>query len=175
MEFSGKVFIITGAGSGIGAGVALHLAKLGADVSIVDINDKHLNETSEKMIKAGTAKPLSITADITKNAERIINETVNHFGRLDVLVNNAGILIKDSVTDFDPANFDRILDVNLKSVIMLTHFAIPHLEQTKGNVVNISSVGSLRPNDLFLSYCISKAAVDQFTKCAAMRLASKGK
>lgn len=174
MSFSGKVVLITGASSGIGADAARHLAKLGAKVSIVGRNEKRLKEVAEQIIKAGSPTPLPIVADVTKDAERIINDTIKHFGKLDVLVNNAGIFGSDTVVDFDVNFFDRIYNTNLRSVFILTHLAVPHLEKTKGNVVNISSVAALRAFDIYTTYCTSKAALDQFTKCSAIVLAPKG-
>lgn len=166
--------LITGGGSGIGGGAARHFAKLKALVSIVDLNEKRLNEVADQITKDGSPKPLQIVANVTTDCERIINETIKHFGRLDVLVNNAGIVKMDSVIDFNVNDFDRQINVNLKAPIVLTNLAIPHLEKTKGNVVNVSSVASFKPAKNFTSYCISKAGVCQFTKCAAMALAEKG-
>lgn len=174
MNFEGKVIIVTGAGGGLGGEASHHLAKLGANVSIVDLNEKSLMELTQRFIKSGLPKPLPIVADVTKDSERIINETIKHFGRLDVLVNNAGIFTSDSTINFNPIEFDHVINVNLRSAIMLTNSAVPHLEQTKGNIVNISSVAGLKPHGNYLSYCISKAGMNQFTKCAAMNLASKG-
>ncbi|XP_031638455.1 uncharacterized protein LOC116350697 isoform X1 [Contarinia nasturtii] len=173
MSFSGKVVLITGASSGIGADAAHHLASKGASVSIVGRNEKRLNEVAKEISKAGHPTPLAIVADVTKDAERIINETIKHFGKLDVLVNNAGIFGSDTVTGFDVNGFDRMLNTNLKSVIVITNLAIPHLEKTKGNVVNVSSVAGLKAFGSFMTYCISKSGLDQFTKCAALDLASK--
>lgn len=174
MSFSGKVALITGASSGIGADAARHLAKLGANVSIVGRNEKRLNEVADQIIKAGSPMPFPIVADVTKDAERIINETIKHFGQLDILVNNAGIFSLDSVIDFDVNEFDRLLNTNLRSVIVLTNLAVPHLEKTKGNIVNVSSDAGLKPFDDYTSYCITKAGLDQFTKCSAITLSSKG-
>lgn len=174
MSFNGKVVLVTGASSGIGADAARHLAKLGAKVSIVGRNEQRLKLVAEQITKAGSPPPLPIVADVTKDAERIINDTVKHFGKLDVLVNNAGIFGMDSVLDFDVNFFDSIINTNLKSAIILTKLAVPHLEKTKGNVVNISSVAGLRGFDVYTTYCISKAGLDQFTKCAALVLGKKG-
>lgn len=174
MSFNGKVVLVTGASSGIGADAGRHFAKLGANVSIVGRNAQRLNEVADQIIKAGYPKPLQIVADVTKDAKRIINDTINHFGKLDVLINNAGIFASDSVIDFDLGQFDRIIDTNLRSVIALSHYAVPYLEKTKGNIVNVSSICGLRAFDVYNSYCISKAGLDQFTKCSALTLASKG-
>lgn len=166
--------IILGASSGIGADAARHLAELGANVAIVGRNVERLYAVSNQIIAAGSPKPLSIPADVTTEAERIISETVKHFGHLDILVNNAGIIGEDSVINFDVNDMDRILNTNLRSVVILTNLAVPHLEKTKGNIINVSSIAGLKAFDRFTSYCISKAALDQFTKCSAIALASKG-
>lgn len=174
MKFSGKVALFTGGSSGIGADAARHFAKLGASVAIVGRNEKRLNEVAEDIVKHGSsAKPLKITADVTTDAERIIDETVKHFGKLDVLVNCAGIMKADSIDKFDVNEFDQQMNLNVRSVMLLTQHAIPHLEKTKGNVVNLSSALSLKPWGGFTSYSMTKIAIDTFTKCAAQSLASK--
>lgn len=174
MSFTGKVVLITGASSGIGADAARHLSKLGAQVSMVGRNEQRLNDVADQIIEAGSPKPLTIVADVTTDAKRIIDETINHFGRLDVLVNNAGIFFSDTLVEFDVSEYDRLMDTNLRSVIILSHLAVPHLEKTKGNIVNVSSESGINAYDTFLSYCISKAGLNHFTKCAAIGLASKG-
>ncbi|KAJ6644165.1 Glucose 1-dehydrogenase [Pseudolycoriella hygida] len=174
MSLTGKVVLITGASSGIGADAARHLAKLGAKVSLVGRNQKRLNEVAEKIINDGSPTPLSIAADVTQESQRIVDETINHFGQLDVLINNAGIFISDSLDAFDINEYDRVMNINLRSVVCLTHLAVPHLEKTKGNIVNVSSDAGTLPYDVYLSYCISKAGINHFTKCAAVGLASKG-
>lgn len=149
------------------------MAKLGASVSIVGRNQKRLSEVAEQIIQNGSPKPLSIVADVTDDANRIIDETVNHFGRIDVLINNAGIFRADSVTEFNANEYDDVMKTNLKSAIILTNLAVPFLEKTNGNVINVSSDAGITAYGGYLSYCISKAGLDQFTKCAAIGLASK--
>lgn len=166
--------MLTGAARGIGAETARHLAKLGAKLSIVDLNKKELSQVGNEITKSGGQKPLEIVADVSKDAQRIIDETVKHFGRLDVLVNIAGIFGADSVIEFDETRFDRIMNVNVRSMIILTNLAVPHLEKSKGNVINISSISGSYAFAEFMSYSISKAAVDQFTKSSARALAPKG-
>lgn len=174
MNFHGKVVLITGAASGIGADAARHLAKHGAKVSIVDINEKLLAEVADEIKKSGSPAPLAIVADVTTDSERIVDETIKHFGQLDVLVNNAGIAIRDNVADGKISEFDRLFNINVRSLITLTKCGVPHLEKTKGNIVNTSSVCGLMPVQNCMSYCMSKAAVNQFTKCSALDLAPKG-
>lgn len=169
-----KFIIISneGASSGIGAGAAEHLAKLGAQVAIVGRNAERTNQVAERIKKSG-ASVLAIVADVTKDAERIINETIKKFGQLDVLVNNAGVVTQDNAATIGFAEFERVFNTNVRSVIELTKLAVPHLEKTAGNIVNISSVAGLKAIPNVTSYCISKAALDQFTKCSALDLAPK--
>lgn len=175
MSFNGLVVLITGASSGIGADAARYLAKLGAKVSIVGRNEKRLNEVAKEIEQSGALTPFQIVADVTKDAKRIVDETIKHFdGKLDVLVNNAGIVIQDTVETANLAEFDRIFDTNVRSIITLTQLCVPHLEKTKGNVVNVSSIAGLKAVRNVMTYCMSKAALDQFTKCSALDLAPKG-
>lgn len=174
MSFTGKVVLITGASSGIGADAARHLAELGAKVAAVGRNGTRLNAVLDEIKKSNGGELLPIVADVTKDAERIVNETINHFGQLDVLVNSAGFAIFDSVIDANLSEFDRLFDTNVRAVINLTKLCVPHLEKTKGNVVTVSSCAGRKPSPNILSYCMSKAAIDQFTKCSALDLASKG-
>lgn len=173
MSFEGKVVIITGSGSGIGADCAINLAKLGGKIALVDRNEKNLNEVSEEFKTNGFSTPLVIVADVTKEAQRIIDETIQHFGKLDILVNNAGIALIDNILEFNISNFDRVFDVNVRAVTILTNLAVPHLEKTKGNIVNVSSALGIRAHQDVLSYAMSKSAINQFTKCCAIDLASK--
>lgn len=174
MSFANKVILVTGASSGIGAHAAEHLAKKGASVALVGRNVQRLNEVVDRIKSAGSPTPLAIVADVTVDAERIITETMNHFGKLDILINNAGIFSKNTIENIELTEFDRIMDTNVRSVIQLTKLAVPHLEKTKGNVLNVSSAAGLRVKPNTLAYCISKAAVNHLTKSAALDLAPKG-
>lgn len=174
MSFEGKIVLITGAASGIGADIACHLSNLGAGVSIVDRNANRLFETVQKIEKTAKSKPLLIVADLTKDTQRIVDETIKYFGKLDVLINSAGFPINDNVCDVNLSDFDRVFDVNVRAVIQLTKLCVPYLELTKGNVVNVSSVCGLKQRRNLMTYCITKAALNQFTQCSALDLASKG-
>lgn len=174
MSFGNKVVLVTGASSGIGADCARHFAKLGANVVLVGRNEKRLNEIVDFIKQTNSPTPLAIVADVTKDAQRIVDETIKQFGKLNVLVNNAGIVIQDNVVDAKLSEFDRVFDTNVRSIITLTQLCVAHLEKTKGNVVNVSSVAGLKAVKNVMTYCMSKAALDQFTKCAALDLAPKG-
>ncbi|EDV43795.1 uncharacterized protein Dana_GF16338 [Drosophila ananassae] len=174
--FKDKVIIVTGASSGIGAGAAVHLASLGGLLVIVGRNVEKLKETAAKIVTVGGAPALELQADMTKEpeVEAIVTATLAKYGRIDVLINNAGILETGSIENTSLEQFDRLMNTNVRSLYQLTMLATPELIKTKGNIVNVSSVCGLRAFPGVLAYNISKAAVDQFTACVALELASKG-
>ncbi|XP_054087342.1 uncharacterized oxidoreductase TM_0325-like [Zeugodacus cucurbitae] len=172
MSLVGKVVIVTGASSGIGAATAVAFAKQGSKVVLVGRNVANLKATEAACKAANSnAELLAITADVTVDAERIINSTIEKFGQLDVLVNNAGIFEGGNILEIDVDQFDRVLNTNLRSVFLLTKYAAPHLVKSQGNIVNVSSVAGTRSIYEISSYCTSKAALDQFTRCIALDLA----
>jgi len=172
MNFSNKVVIITGASSGIGAGAAEHLSKLGAKLVLTGRNEPNLKKTVTKC----KGDVLSIVSDVNIEADRvkIVNETIKKFGQIDVLVNNAGIGLAAEMLTTTMEKFDSVMNTNVRSVFHLTQIVTPHLIKTKGNIVNISSVAGLRSFPGSTVYCMSKAALDQFTRCIALELAPKG-
>lgn len=173
MNFSGKVILITGASSGIGASTAILLSKLGATLSLTGRNIENLNKVSDKCLQK--EKPFLITGDLTKEAdnENILNATIKKFGKLDVLINNAGILETGTIETTNMEQYDRVMNTNIRSMYHLTMLAVPHIIKTEGNIVNVSSVNGIRSFPGVLAYNISKTAVDQFTRCVALELASK--
>lgn len=176
-DFEGKVVVITGASSGIGAGTAEFLATKGAWLVLVGRNEENLQNVAAKCHPThGAAEPLQIAADVTNEADakRIIDTTIEKFKKLDVLVNNAGILKRGSIETSTLEDYDTIMNVNVRSVFHLTQLAVPHLIATKGSIVNVSSVNGMRSFPGVLAYNISKSALDQFTQCVALELADKG-
>lgn len=174
MSFEGKVILITGAAGGIGAGTAQLLAKLGGRIAAVDIKSDDLKKVAQEIVEAGHYKPLEIVADITKDANQIISKTIEHFGKLDVLVNNVGIVARQHFMDLEVDVFDRIIETNVRSTVILSRLAVPYLKKTKGNIVNVSSVIGTRANPSLLAYAMSKAAINQFTQCIAVDLGPMG-
>lgn len=177
MNFNGKVVLITGASSGIGAGAAEYFSKLGATLALTGRNADNLNATIEKCATLeGVPKPLSIIADITveSDAKMLIEKVIETFGKLDVLVNNAGILDRGTIETTSLEQYDNVMKANVRSMYHLTMLAVPHLIATKGNIVNVSSVNGIRSFAGLLAYNMSKSAVDQFTRCVALELAAKG-
>jgi NAD(P)-dependent dehydrogenase (short-subunit alcohol dehydrogenase family) len=169
-EFTQKVVLVTGAGSGIGRAAARKFASEGAEVSLVGRRADPLEAL------AGETGGLALAADIMveAEAERVVAATVKRFGRLDVLVNAAGILVGGSLENTSLDAWDQTMNVNVRAVFHLMRLAAPHLITTRGNVVNVSSVTGLRSFPGILAYAVSKAAVDQLTRCAALELAAKG-
>lgn len=174
MDFTGKVVLVTGASSGIGAATAEVFANHGANVAIVGRNANNLKATELKCKEANAKSVcLPIVADVTTDSEKIINTVIGKFQRLDVLVNNAGILGYGTIMDIDLEQFDTVLNTNLRAVFALTKLAVPYLINSQGNIVNVSSVAGLRSFPGALSYCVSKGALDQFTRCISLELAAK--
>ncbi|HEV2859549.1 MAG TPA: glucose 1-dehydrogenase [Pyrinomonadaceae bacterium] len=174
-ELEGRVALVTGATSGIGHATALRFASEGARVALVGRDAGALSETAGEVAGHG-GEALGVKADVTaeEDARRAVAETVEKFGGLDVLVNAAGIISNGTVENTPLSDWDAMMDVNLRAVFHLMQLAVPHLERRPGNVVNVSSVTGLRAFPGVLAYCVSKAGVDQLTRCAALELAAKG-
>lgn len=172
MSFANKVVIITGASSGIGEATAELLAKQKASLVLVGRNIENLAKVANKC-ESDANDVLSIVADVTveTEAKRIIDETIGKFGKLDILVNSAGIIEVGSIETSSLDQYDHVMNVNVRAIFELTRLAIPHLIKTKGNIVNVSSVCGIRSFPNALVYNMSKAAIDQFTNCTALELA----
>lgn len=132
MTFTDKVVLITGASSGIGAATAIHFSSLNAKLVLTGRNAENLNQVAAKC--AGDSKPLLVIADVNveEDAKNIIESTVKHFGKLDVLVNNAGIIESGGIEDTNLEQYDRIFETNVRSIYRLTILAVPELIKTKG-------------------------------------------
>ncbi|XP_064292707.1 3-oxoacyl-[acyl-carrier-protein] reductase FabG-like [Plodia interpunctella] len=177
MSFKGKVVLVTGAGSGIGAATAILFCKEGAEVVIVDKNEENLRKVEQNCTKVGN-KPLAIKANVAndEDVKNIINETIAKYNKLDVLVNNAGVIRFGSILDGKLTEiYDEIMSINVRAVVQLTTLAAPYLVKTKGNIVNVASISGLTINKIELgAYCTSKAALIHFSRAAALELAPHG-
>lgn len=179
MRLKDKVCLITGAGSGMGRTACLLFSREGAQILAADVNSKAGEETRELVRKQG-GKCVFVQADVSKEAdcERMVQEAVKSFGKLDVLYNNAGIFPeKDhSVTDTPESVWDQVLDVNLKGIAFVCKYGIPELiKNGGGSVINIASfvafVGCSVPQDAYTS---SKGGVIALTKSLAVQYGPKG-
>jgi NAD(P)-dependent dehydrogenase (short-subunit alcohol dehydrogenase family) len=172
-EFKNKVFIVTGASSGIGKATALMAVERSAKVSVVARRGKELYALCSKL-PADFIEV--IPADLTKeeNRKHVVQQTINRFGGIDVLVNAAGIIGNGTIENTTLEQWDTMFDINLRSLFRLTQLALPSIIERKGNIINVSSVTGVRAFPNVLAYCASKAGVDQLTHCAALELGPKG-
>jgi NAD(P)-dependent dehydrogenase (short-subunit alcohol dehydrogenase family) len=169
MEFEGKVAIVTGATSGIGMATARKFVEQGGRVAAVGRKKDVLSKIERPNIKTYAVDLLN-----ERDTAALVKNVVDDFGGVDVLVNAAGIIASGTIEDTTLANYDLMMNINVRSVFQLTQLALPSIIQRKGNIVIVSSVTGLRAFPGVLAYCISKAAVDQLTRCAALELAPKG-
>ena len=174
VNLNGKVALITGASSGIGAATAKLFSKLGATLALSGRNVENLEKVAKEC--EGAKKPLLIKADlgIEEDTKLVLDKTISELGKIDILINNAGVLEMGTIENTSLEQYDRVMNVNLRAVYHLTMLATPHLIETKGNIVNVSSVNGIRSFPGVLAYNISKAGLDQFTRCVALELAPKG-
>jgi NAD(P)-dependent dehydrogenase (short-subunit alcohol dehydrogenase family) len=169
------VAMITGATSGIGRAVAKRFAAAAAHVVIIGRDPSALEKVEQEIESAGgTSMSLSVDVTIDEDVRSAFESAISETSRLDVLVNAAGHISSGTIENTTLSAWDSMMNVNLRSVFSLMQLATPHLIQTKGNIVNISSVTGLRSFPGVLAYCVSKAGVDQLTRCAALELAPKG-
>ncbi|XP_032524354.2 uncharacterized oxidoreductase TM_0325-like [Danaus plexippus] len=177
MSFSDKVILVTGAGSGIGKGIAIHFARLSAKLSLIDSNSENLNSVAQECENISKMKVFKVFTDITvrDDIKNAVNDTVRHFGTINVLMNCAEIGSRVGI--FSPnlmTIMEKIIAVNLKAAIAFTHYAADSLIENKGNVINIASLFASTVIKEALPYSVSKAGLVHFTRCAALELADKG-
>ncbi len=172
---NGKVALVTGATSGIGRATAIEMASCGAHVCLAGRDERALAEVLGIITGSGGIAH-SIHADLTieRDCEKAVADAASLDGRLDILVNAAGTIASGTIENTSPEAWRTMMLINLDSVFRLMQFCVPHLEKTKGNIVNVSSVTGIRAFPGVLAYCVSKAGVEQLTRCAALELAPKG-
>jgi 2-deoxy-D-gluconate 3-dehydrogenase len=171
---SGKVAVVTGANTGIGQAIAVALAQAGA--SIAAVGRSSMDETEAKVTAAGAAFH-SISADLgsIEPVGRIVGETIGRFGALDILVNNAGIIRRADAIDFTEADWDAVMDVNLKTAFFLSQAAGRHMiAKGSGKIVNIASMLSFQGGIRIPSYTASKSGLAGLTRLLACEWAGKG-
>jgi NAD(P)-dependent dehydrogenase (short-subunit alcohol dehydrogenase family) len=169
-----KRVIVTGASSGIGLATAGLFLERGATVALMGRRRLRLEQIAGEYVVSGRAIVSPADLSDEKQAESAFGAVLERLGGLDVLVNAAGILKAGDITATTMELWDESMNINLRSVFHLMKLAVPYLEQSRGNVVNVSSVTGLRAFPGVLAYCVSKAGLDQLTRCAALELAPKG-
>jgi NAD(P)-dependent dehydrogenase (short-subunit alcohol dehydrogenase family) len=166
-----RIVLITGGAGGMGRAIAARFIEAGAKVAISDIDPKRVEAACKEL-----GASLGITGDVTKVADcaRMVTETVAKLGKLDVLVAGAGIWTEGPADQATEAEWDKVIDVNLKGVFFTNRYAIPELEKTGGIIVNIASDAGLVGNAGAAIYCASKGGVVLLTKALAVELAPRG-
>jgi len=178
MTEQAKIALVTGASRGIGRAIAIGMAKRGFDVAINDIERQQdaLQEVA-RAIEATSRRALTVYADVSNKAqvEAMVSNVVDVFGRIDALVNNAGILIAGDVEHLKEEHWDSVLDVNAKGTFLVVQAALPHMKRQKyGRIVNIASIGGKHGALGQAHYSASKAAVMGFTRVLALEVGTYG-
>jgi 3-oxoacyl-[acyl-carrier protein] reductase len=174
-KLSGKVAIVTGASKGIGASIALHLAKEGASVAVNYSSSKEgADRVVEEIVQNG-GKAIAIQGDMTKQKDitSLLDQTIKTYGKLDILVNNAGVYEFNPLENVTTENFHKMFDLNVLGLLLATKEAVKHFGSSGGNVINISSVASTAGIANASVYSATKAAVDAITKTLAKELGPK--
>lgn len=178
MRLKDKIALITGSSQGIGRAIAARFAEEGADVVINYNSTAKGAEEALAEVEAAGRRGLIVQADLSKveDIRRLVNQSIEHFGRLDVLVNNAGLETHAPFWEVTEADYDKVLNVNLKGVFFAAQEMVKHLMATnrRGKIVNISSVHEELPFPNFTAYCASKGGVKMLTRNLAVELGSLG-
>ncbi len=174
MQLKDKVAIITGAGAGIGKETARLFAEQGTKILCNDISDSVINVVEEIKKNGGEAAAYQGDISIAETAEKIINEAINKYYKIDILFNNAGIVIPGNAENTSLEDWDKTMRVNVRSVFLMSKFALPHLIKTRGCIVNNSSCLALKGSKDRLAYTASKGAILSMTRALAMDYAKSG-
>jgi glucose 1-dehydrogenase len=175
MSLKGKVAIVTGGNSGIGASIVLELAKQGANIVIDYIFNPTATEEIEKQVVALGDQAIGVEADVSKisDLQNLIDTAVKTFGQVDIMINNAGIETRTSILDTTEAQYEKVLEINLKSAFFGTQIAAKQMikQGNGGRIINITSVHEDWPMPNNTAYCLSKGGMRMLTRTAALELA----
>lgn len=168
-DMTGRAALVTGAAAGLGKATALRLAQAGADLCLVDINADGLEETARQVREAGTT-PLVQVMDLadTERCPEAVNAAVEAFGRLDALCNIAAVFMPSHAQQMNPSDWDKTVAINLSAPFRLIQAALPHLLETKGAVVNVTSCAAFVGQAYTVAYCATKAGLTHMTRALAM-------
>jgi glucose 1-dehydrogenase len=178
MDLDGKVAIVTGGNSGIGMAIALALAERGASIVIDYVANPDATEALEQKIVAMGDRAIGVDADVSKvdELQALVDSAVKAFGRVDIMVNNAGIETRTSILDTTEAQYDRVMDINLKSAFFGTQIAARQMiaQGGGGRIINVTSVHEDWPMPGNTPYCVSKGGMRMLTRTAGVELAPDG-
>ena len=174
-ELTNKIAFVTGGAMGIGEAVAFLLAERGAKIVIADKAKTEGEKAAKEITDAGN-EAIFIETDVSKSGEvkKAIEETINKFGKLDIVSNNAGIQRYGTVESTPENEWDEVININLKSVYLVSHYSIPHLRKTKGTIVNMTSVQAFATQRNVAAYTTSKNGLVGLTKSMALDFARDG-
>lgn len=163
MKFNNKVVLITGGSSGIGKACALELAKRGASVVISARGKERLINTESEFRNNGF-NVIAVLADVSKenDCKRLIEITIKHYQKIDILINNAGISMRAMFSEIDMSVFEKIMQINFMGTVYCTKYALPHIIKQKGTIVGVSSISGYAPLPARTAYCASKYAMHGF-------------
>ncbi len=170
LSLDGKVGVISGAASGIGLGVATRLAEAGAIVALLDIDDKK-GKAAEQELRGKGFKALFVHCDVTSDSSTgdAVKAVVAEFGKVDVLVNNAGVAVRKNAVDISESEWDLAVNVMLKGTYMVSHHVLPHMiEAGSGSIINTGSGWSLTGGENAVSYCAAKGGILNLTRAMAI-------
>jgi glucose 1-dehydrogenase len=177
-DLSGHVALVTGGNSGIGKGIVLALAEQGANVVIDYVSNPDATEDLEQQVIALGDQAIGVEADVSKvdDLQRLVDAAVSAFGRVDIMVNNAGVETRTSVLDTTEAQYDKVMDINLKSAFFGTQIAAKQMiiQGDGGRIINITSVHEDWPMPGNTAYCLSKGGMRMLTRTAGVELGPHG-
>lgn len=176
MDFKGQTAMVTGGARGIGKAIAERLAKKGANLALADISLESADETAKEIAAYGV-RTIAVRLDVSKSSEvtKAFEDVLKEFGRLDILINNAGITKDSLILRMKEEDWDSVIDINLKGVFLCTKEAIKAMiKQRYGRIINIASVVAFMGNPGQANYSASKAGIIGFTKTAAKEYANRG-
>lgn len=166
MRFTSKVCIVTGAGSGIGRATAQRLAFEGGFVAVIDVNEEGGNKTVNLITaQNGTAVFIKCNVGVEDDIKQVVDKTVEKWGKVDVLINNASVMTFQRIADLLSDEWDTVMRVNIRSVFLFCKYALPHMN--RGAVVNISSVHAHETTSNVVPYASSKGAMEAFARGAS--------
>lgn len=170
LSLTGKVAMVTGAGSGIGRGIALLLAQMGASIAVLEIDDaKGSNTAAEVQDQSGQAVSVHCDVRSASDCRRAVEAIIQKWGKIDILCNCAGIAIRKNIIELAEEEWDRALDVTLKGIYLLSREVIPHMIRNGGgSIINIGSGWSLKGGPKAASYCAAKGGAMNLTRAMAI-------